>query len=271
MSKKIVHYSIGEVAKLKKISIRTLRYYHETGIFIPSQINEENGYRYYTSNQLLHLDTIIGLRELGVNIKELQDIFERSNTEEFMAFIKEKNKETKEKIRQLEETNQLLEKLHDRMEESRISIDKEGIEYKYFSERHLLTEAITKREESIPEILNEERLYEKMEDLNLLTKFEAGMLYQLNSEGNLKPAFVFEVIDTPPLSNFEYEIIPSGYFLTCHFSSEVAEEKMKSLVEDLRNKKINPQFILAFYLMVDVFNTDVYQIQAQIYVGETPL
>ena len=44
--------SIGEFSKICKVSTKTLRYYDEIGLIKPSKINQENGYRYYSIEQL---------------------------------------------------------------------------------------------------------------------------------------------------------------------------------------------------------------------------
>ena len=54
------YYSIGEVSKIKDITIKALRYYHKVGILIPKYIDEETGYRYYSIDQFVHIDIIKG-------------------------------------------------------------------------------------------------------------------------------------------------------------------------------------------------------------------
>ena len=44
--------SIGEFSNICKVSTKTLRYYAEIGLLEPSVINPENGYRYYSAEQL---------------------------------------------------------------------------------------------------------------------------------------------------------------------------------------------------------------------------
>ena len=48
------YLTIGEVARIKKVSIKSLRYYEHIGILIPEKINPENGYRYYSREQLFN-------------------------------------------------------------------------------------------------------------------------------------------------------------------------------------------------------------------------
>ena len=44
--------TIGEFSSICRVSTKTLRYYAEIGLILPEEINPENGYRYYSINQL---------------------------------------------------------------------------------------------------------------------------------------------------------------------------------------------------------------------------
>jgi DNA-binding transcriptional MerR regulator len=41
-------FSIGEFSTIKGLPVKTLRFCHEQGLFVPSCIDEETGYRHYT-------------------------------------------------------------------------------------------------------------------------------------------------------------------------------------------------------------------------------
>ena len=45
-------FKIGDFSKLSMTSVRMLRYYDEQGLLPPAHINQTNGYRYYTAEQL---------------------------------------------------------------------------------------------------------------------------------------------------------------------------------------------------------------------------
>lgn len=64
-------YRIGLFSKINKVTVKTLRYYDEVGLLKPAFIDEENGYRYYTSEQLPAIHKIIALRQIGFSIEEI--------------------------------------------------------------------------------------------------------------------------------------------------------------------------------------------------------
>jgi DNA-binding transcriptional MerR regulator len=57
--------SIGEFARLGRVSPRTIRHYGDVGILAPAHVDPATGYRSYELRQLADLRRILVLRELG--------------------------------------------------------------------------------------------------------------------------------------------------------------------------------------------------------------
>jgi DNA-binding transcriptional MerR regulator len=70
-----VSWSIAEVAKLSGLTSRTLRHYDEIGLLPPAFV-AANGYRHYRQEELLRLQQIRVLRELGVGLPEIARILD---------------------------------------------------------------------------------------------------------------------------------------------------------------------------------------------------
>lgn len=66
-------WSISEVAKLSKVSSRTLRHYDALGLLRPAYTGR-NGYRFYQQEQLLRLQRILLLRELGLGLDTVAEV-----------------------------------------------------------------------------------------------------------------------------------------------------------------------------------------------------
>jgi len=66
-------YTVQKLAKISGVSVRTLHFYDEIGLLKPAYI-EANGYRYYEEKQLLLLQQILFFRELGFELKQIQNI-----------------------------------------------------------------------------------------------------------------------------------------------------------------------------------------------------
>ncbi|MSN26775.1 MAG: MerR family transcriptional regulator [Geobacter sp.] len=65
--------SIGNLAKEIGLTTRTLRYYEEMGIMTPPR-RLEGAARMYTSSDVRKLKFILRLKELGLTIKEMQEL-----------------------------------------------------------------------------------------------------------------------------------------------------------------------------------------------------
>lgn len=62
-------YTVGEVAKLARISVRTLHHYDEIGLLVPSK-RTEAGYRLYTLADMQRLQQVLFYKGLGFSLEE---------------------------------------------------------------------------------------------------------------------------------------------------------------------------------------------------------
>lgn len=63
--------TVKQVSELTGISIRTLHYYDEIGLFKPSEVTE-SGYRLYDDNALQTLQQILFFRELDFPLEDIK-------------------------------------------------------------------------------------------------------------------------------------------------------------------------------------------------------
>lgn len=66
-------FKIGEFSKITQVTIRMLRYYDETGLLKPAQIDPWTGYRMYSAEQIPILNRIIYLRDSGFHVSEIAE------------------------------------------------------------------------------------------------------------------------------------------------------------------------------------------------------
>ncbi len=65
-------YKIGELSKLSRIPVKTLRYYDSVGLLPPDEIDSFTGYRYYSAAKLSDCYRIVALKELGFSLDEIK-------------------------------------------------------------------------------------------------------------------------------------------------------------------------------------------------------
>lgn len=62
--------TVGEVASLASVSVRTLHHYDEIGLLKPSE-RSESGYRHYTDDDLAALQQVLFFKELGFGLADI--------------------------------------------------------------------------------------------------------------------------------------------------------------------------------------------------------
>lgn len=64
--------SIGEFARLSRLSPKALRLYDELGLLPPAQVDPDSGYRWYAAGQLDNARLVASLRQIGVPLAQIQ-------------------------------------------------------------------------------------------------------------------------------------------------------------------------------------------------------
>ena len=72
------YYSISEFAKMVGVSKKAIMYYQNMGLLQPSEIRE-NGYRYYTKQDIVSLQKIVVMKRLGIPVKEIKKVLDSIN------------------------------------------------------------------------------------------------------------------------------------------------------------------------------------------------
>lgn len=122
-------YKIGEFSKLTQISTKTLRYYDEEDMLIPSYRDSNNGYRYYDDEDYKKALLILKLRNLEFSILEIKDILSICKEKEDIFYIfEEKSAVIRNQINELEMTlnklnnYKIIEIQEDKMSEYKIEV-----------------------------------------------------------------------------------------------------------------------------------------------------
>lgn len=82
-------FRIGEFAKFSRVSVKMLRHYDEINLFTPAWIDPATQYRYYTAEQLLQLNRIVALKDLGFSLEQIDQLLvDDFSTEQFRGLLK---------------------------------------------------------------------------------------------------------------------------------------------------------------------------------------
>lgn len=75
---------IGDFSSLSQVSIKTLRYYDESGLLTPASVDPATGYRYYSASQLSRLHRILALKDFGFTLDQISKVLNEGITAEQM-------------------------------------------------------------------------------------------------------------------------------------------------------------------------------------------
>lgn len=87
-------YKIGDFSKIVNIPVRTLRYYAEYGVLVPSEIDKFTGYKYYSEENVIECEMIKLLKSLDFTLDEIKEY--RNCIDE--EILEKKKKEIEERM-----------------------------------------------------------------------------------------------------------------------------------------------------------------------------
>jgi DNA-binding transcriptional MerR regulator len=79
--------SVGRFATMTHLSVKTLHHYHHVGLLEPVYVDPENGYRYYSLDQLPTAQLIRRLRDLLMPVADVRDVLVAQNPGERETLI----------------------------------------------------------------------------------------------------------------------------------------------------------------------------------------
>lgn len=106
-------WKVGDLAKLTGLTVRTLRFYDQIGLFSPSG-QTDSGHRLYDESDLSRLHQILTLKELGLSLEEIKETLSAKQISplEMVTLqkqrIKEQIKQHQKLLEQLEHTSKAL-------------------------------------------------------------------------------------------------------------------------------------------------------------------
>lgn len=186
------YLTTGEFASLCGVKKDTIFYYDQIGILKPDYI-AENGYRYYSPNQVMVFEIITTLKAVGMSLKEIQKYSSRQNTKEFLDLLKEKKHELAETQRRLSTMRKFVDNTIDIIETS-LQVNLGEIYLEQCEEEYMVVTDTPSLDD-----MNDESYWVKIEEL---TDF-------CNEK---KLGNVFPIGEIVMKENFEQDIFRSDYY-----------------------------------------------------------
>jgi len=107
---------VKEFGKLTGVSVRTLHYYDQVGLFKPS-LRLPNGYRLYTEADLVKLQLIMALKFFGLDLKQIKKLVQEDV--DTLAHLRMQRQQVREQVASLQDVNKALDAIIHELEQNR--------------------------------------------------------------------------------------------------------------------------------------------------------
>jgi DNA-binding transcriptional MerR regulator len=127
-------YAVRQLAKLARVSVRTLHHYDQIGLLKPTS-RTAAGYRQYGEKDLLRLQQILFFKELDVPLSEIQAILDRPGFDQVKA-LKDHKVLLKQRADRLTRLLKTIDATIDKLSEAKMSLTDTDL-YEGFSQEQL--------------------------------------------------------------------------------------------------------------------------------------
>ena len=223
-------YLIKEASRKAEVTAETLRHYDRIGLIKP--VREENGYRFYTEEQIIIISIIKRLQSIGFSLEEIDKIFALDDLAEVKNALIEVDKKCSAKINELKETKKIIKRAIEQYsvqtEENLTNKD----EVNFFQRRYILLSK-TLKEVNVETLYNYQYHYKKeLGEKNSDFKFKdkAGIYIKSGIEQ------LFIECEKPNHDDNNLVILPKGNYLCLFCKSDEKEETIKMALKLAKEK-----------------------------------
>lgn len=186
-------YKISEIAKIFNISRQTLIFYHKKNILIPDIIDEENGYRYYSNEQIWDLFFLLTLKKAGFSLEEIKAYSEIKNSDKSIIFLENKINEIDKKISELKKSKKtILKKLENIRDFSSTSTKEEEFKIEEIENINWYSIDMKEKTDEVEMATNYEKLNSfakkySIDDIEYITMTEIENIENVKIDGGIVP------------------------------------------------------------------------------------
>lgn len=191
------YFTISEFAKLRNININSLRYYEKLGLLKPAMIDESNGYRYYSAEQVTLLNKIILCIQLGIPLKDMVGFLDENGNLESQKLLEQGRIVAKQRIKEMQNNLDYIEYSLKNIEENKAFIGCSGVYERYTQERKvMITEYYTQKDMAEPKVFLSEisKMYKYAQTKGMYPILPAGQIMTLDEAG-VRFCFFLEVLN----------------------------------------------------------------------------
>ncbi|MEK5396253.1 MerR family transcriptional regulator [Paenibacillus nitricinens] len=208
-----------------------MRHYDRIDLLKPAKVDPSSGYRYYSDKELIYLDVINFCKKKNMPLHKIKDVFTNDNLDYMISFLKTKEEEIEQEIKQLKKTKLQLGILREQYENHAYLSDV-PLSSTHFSTKVSGQRAIVK----IPSL--------QKPSLESFHQLQNALNQQLGDEP--KDAFAFD--------------LPKGTYLNGYCSEQQRMETMQNITAYAKAEYTEIPFVIQSVIFTGMFQW-VYEIQ----------
>jgi len=227
------YFTISEFAKLRDININSLRYYEKLGLLKPAIIDENNGYRYYSAEQVSLLNKIILCIQLGIPLKDMVAFLDEDGNLESQKLLEQGRIVAKQRIKEMQNNLDYIEYSLKNIEDNKIYMNHSGVYERYVEERKvMITDYYTEKDIADPKLFLAEisKMYKYAQKKGMYPILPAGQIMRIEAGGTIRFRFFLEVLNCDETEEKIY-IIPAGKYSCVQIELEPNLDFLK-IIED---------------------------------------
>ena len=255
------YFSVGEAAKAVHTTSETLRHYDRIELVKPSKKDEWTGYRYYTDQDIVRLNTVRALQLMDLPLREIKKVLEYDDLEKIVDFLAQTEKKADEKIAALQYSKTKIQAAKaDYEKKLRMRKNLNGTLVKDFPERVILL-SDTLETPTLDNLWNYlEHFYEKVPQA-LRDRFSFEDMAGIYTENGLTRLFA---LCTRYEETEGLKVLPKGKYLCANCTEENREQTLRELIHTARTKYgAEPAFTVQIIVISGILH---WNYEAQVYI-----
>lgn len=230
------YFTISEFAKLRNIDINSLRYYEKLGLLKPAFVDKNNGYRYYSLEQVPVLNKIILCIQLGIPLKEMVKFMDEDGNLRSQQLLEEGRIIAEKRIREMQNNLNYIEYSLKNIEENKDYLERTDVYERYLGERKIMiTECYTDFLEPKNFLSEIAKIYKYAQKKGMFPIMPAGQIIKIDEDGQMRFCFFLEILNCE-ISEEKVLTIPEGIYSCLQVELEPSLDFMRVIQDNWKEK-----------------------------------
>jgi DNA-binding transcriptional MerR regulator len=259
------YFKIGEVSKIKGITIRALRFYERIGLIKPSYIDPASRYRYYHISQFVYLDIIKAARMMDISPNALIPYFNTKDSEGLVSFLDMHKEIIRQKIRSFEDIVRGIDEVKKSLYNAKMTGNNDEVYFKQMADRYVATIPFRKNKSSNDYVIDYAELYLIVNKYGFINTYMEGVLFSKNDRNEFHPESLCNFV-TGVKDEHYCRLIPGGNYICVCYTKENAAQQQNKLWDYLQKHDLNPTNLIQVDLLTDLLaeETKLIELQARV-------